>query len=111
MADEQIPQATPQPAPAPLSFLEKFNAPLEILLSQYKVFFIIFGVVILIIKFHSILIDLIVSSSKKTVDNATKQDNSLKIEENRANDQANQLKEEAKDLGQNKPKVDENWNK
>lgn len=55
--------------------------------------------------------DLLVSSSREAVKDAQKQDAALKAEENKANDQANQLRKEAEDLSKNKEKVDEDWYK
>ena len=93
------------------SFLEKFNLPFSTLWNQYKVFFILCGVFVLIFKFREIIIDLLVSSSRKTVQDAVKQDQALKKEENAANDQANKLRDQANQLDDNKPVIDEDWNK
>lgn len=102
MADEQ---------PQQHSFLEKFNLPFSTLWDQYKLFLIGFGILILIFKFRSLIIDLLVSDSRKVVSDTVKQDAALKKEENVANDQANQLRKQAEDLGKNKSSVDEDWNK
>lgn len=107
MADEQ----TPVPAPVEHSFLEKFNLPWNVLWEQYKVFFILCGILVLIFKFRETIIELLVASSHKTVNDATKQDAKLKGEEQAANDQANQLRKESDALSQDKPVIDENWNK
>ena len=109
MADEQTPN--PPQAPAPLSFLEKFNLPLSTLWNEYRLFFIGFGILILIFKFRETIIDLLVSSSRKTVSDATKEDAKLKAEETQANDQANQLRDQANKLDDVKPVIDEDWNK
>lgn len=101
MADEQ----------QELSFLQKFNAPLSTLWNQYRGFLIIFGILILIVKFRSAIIDLLISDSRKIVSDTVKQDAQLKVEENQANDQANQLRREADQLGKNKAVIDEDWNK
>lgn len=93
------------------SFLEKFNLPFSTLWAQYKVFFFVCGLLVLIFKFREVIIDMLVSSAHKTVSDATKQDAALKLEENKANDQANELRKEANSLPQNKPVVDEDWNK
>lgn len=93
------------------TFLEKFNLPFSTLWAQYKVFFILCGVLVLIFKFREVIIDLLVSSSRKTVQDAVKQDQVLRGEEKQANDQANQLRKEASDLAANKPVIDEDWNK
>lgn len=116
--DQQTPQITPIPAtvevPAvqvPLSFLDKLNAPVSTLWSEYKGFLIIFGILVLIIKFREAIIQLLVASSRQAVTDATKQDTQLKSEENQANDQANQLRQDAEQLSQNKPEVTADWNK
>jgi len=93
------------------SFLEKLNMPLSQLWSQYRLFLIGFGVLILIFKFREVIIDLLVSSARKTVDEAQKQDTQLRQDETKANTQANDLRQQAEDLGKNKPKVDEDWHK
>lgn len=93
------------------SFIEKFNSPLSTLWDNHKAFLIIFGIIILIFKFRGVIMDLLVSSSREAVKDAQKQDAALKAEENKANDQANQLRKEAEDLSKNKEKVDEDWYK
>lgn len=93
------------------TFLEKFSLPLSTLWEQYRVFLIIFGLLVLTWKFREVIIDLLVTSSRKTVSDAQKQDTTLKNEEKQINDQANILRKEAEDLSKNKPNVDEDWNK
>lgn len=93
------------------SFLEKFNLPFSTLWSQYKGFLIAFGILILIFKFREVIIDLLVGSARKTVQDATKQDQVLRGEEKAANDQANELRKQASDVAANKPVIDEDWNK
>lgn len=110
MADEQVPTPA-SPQPAPLTFLEKLQAPADLLWSQYKVFFIVFGVLILIYKFRELFISLLVADSKAEVQKDLKKDEQLLAKENRTNDEANQLRQQAEDLAKNKPAVDENWNK
>jgi cell division protein FtsB len=92
------------------TFLEKFNMPAKQLWANYKVFFIVFGILILIYKFREVIISLLVSSSRRAMDDARKQDANLKSEENALNNQANQLRDEANSLDNSKPKVDEDWN-
>lgn len=94
-----------------LSFTDKFKSPLGTLWDNHKVFLIIFGLGILIWKFREVIIDLLVSSSREAVKDAQKQDQTLKGEEKAANDQANQLRNEAAALDDNKPVIDEDWNK
>jgi hypothetical protein len=93
------------------SFLQKFNLPVSTLWSQYKVFFILCGVLVLIWKCRELIIDLLVSSSREAVKDAQKQDQTLRGEEKAANDQANQLRKEADALDDKKPVIDEDWNK
>ena len=93
------------------SFIEKLQMEPAALWKSYKVFFIVFGLLILVIKFRETIIDILVSSSKVTLDNTQKQDTQLKADENKTNSQANKLVDYAKKLGDNKPKVDEDWNK
>lgn len=90
---------------------DKLNTDVKTLWANNKLFLIIFGVLILIIKFRTVIIDILVSNSKEILEDAKKQDTQLKSEENKANDQANQLVKESKDLSKNKPKIDEDWNK
>lgn len=117
MADE-TPQTPVPPAPvvAPVvpvehSFLEKFSLPWSVLWDQYKLFFIVCGILVLIFKFREGIIDLLVSSAHHTMDDATKQDTQLKAEEKQANDQADALRKQAADLATAKPVIDEDWNK
>ena len=93
------------------SFLDKFSLPFGTLWDKYKVFLIIFGIFILIWKFRSLIIDLLVSDVHTTMDKAQKQDATLRQEEKEANDQANKLRQEADALSKDKPEVDEDWHK
>lgn len=76
-----------------------------------KGFVILFGVVILAIKFHSILIDLIVSNSKAIFDSTKKTSDVLQKKEDDANAQANHLVENAKKLPESEVPIDDDWNK
>jgi len=91
------------------SFVDKFSMPLGTLWDKYKIFLFIFGVFILIWKFRSLIIDLLVSDVHTTMDKAEKTDAKLRQEEQVANDQADQLRQEAEALGKDKEKIDENW--
>lgn len=93
------------------TFLQKFKTPLGTLWDNHKVFLIIFGLGILIFKFREVIIDLLVSSARKTVNEAQEKDTVLKAEQDQANDQADQLRKEAEALSKNKPTVDEDWHK
>lgn len=93
------------------SFIDKFKSPISTLWDNHRTFLIIFGIAILIFKFREVIIDLLVSSARKTVSEAKEKDSVLKSEQNQANDQADQLRREAEALSKDKPKVDEDWNK
>lgn len=93
------------------SFLDKFKSPIGTLWDKHRVFLIIFGLAILIFKFREVIIDLLVSSARKTVNEAQEKDAKLKSEQDQANDQANQLRKEAEAISKTKPEVDEDWHK
>lgn len=79
--------------------------------NQNKLYFFIFGAIILVIKFRDILISILVNSGKREVESAKKEDQQLSAEAKKANDDANKLVDDSKKLGENKPPVDEDWNK
>lgn len=93
------------------SFLEKLNMPVKSLWENYRVFLLIFGIIILIIKFRDVFAQILVFLAKRSLENTEKQDIQLKSEQNQANSQANELIKEANDLSNNKHKVDEDWYK
>jgi anionic cell wall polymer biosynthesis LytR-Cps2A-Psr (LCP) family protein len=89
----------------------KINQPLADIWEKDKVFFIIFGLVILVAKFRGVLIDLIVGQAKKTVDSAQKEDEKLSKEEKSDSDQADALVAKSDELPKEEPKVTEDWYK
>ncbi len=93
------------------TFLEKFNLPFSVLWDKYKIFFIFCGLLVLVFKFRENLLDFLVASAHKTVNDATKKSEVLKQEEKQANDKSEDLRKQATDLGKNKPTIDEDWNK
>lgn len=93
------------------SFVDKFSLPFGTLWDKYKIFLFIFGVFILIWKFRSLIIDLLVSDVHSTMDKAKKEDATLRQEEKEANDQANKLRQEVDALSKDKPEVNEDWHK
>lgn len=93
------------------TFLEKMKMSPSQLWDKHKWFLIIFGLLMLAIKFQDVIFDLLVKNSRKTMDEAVKKSNTLQNEQNQANSQANQLVKEAQQLGENKTKVDEDWHK
>lgn len=68
-------------------------------------------VVILTIKFRDLVINLIVGNAKKLFNNTQKQSQVLQTQENKDNQQANALVQEAENLSDTEKLVDENWNK
>jgi hypothetical protein len=121
MSDPVIPTPV-TPATPPTSSIDKIkaalntiwatlNADIKSLWNNNKIFVIAFGVLIVLAKGTSWLINFYVNLSKAEVDNATKQDAALKSQEDAANSQANALVNQANNLpSQNKP-VDANWDK
>lgn len=93
------------------AFWALLNTDARTLWANNKIFFIVFGLLILIIKFRSVIIDLLVSDSKQLLADTQKKDQQLKSEEDKTNSQANQLVSDANKLDQNKPTVGEDWNK
>ena len=93
------------------SFFAKFKMSLTDLWTNNKIFVIIFGLLIVVFKFRSVLIDLIVAGGKKQVEEATAKDAVLAKEESAANDQANALVQKAaNEPGKDEPVTDD-WNK
>jgi hypothetical protein len=79
--------------------------------NKNKILFFIIIPLILLAKFRDLIIDFLVASGKRLMDNARKQDQQLRNEANSANNQANQLIANADKKDDNKPLVDEDWHK
>lgn len=92
------------------AFWAKLNSDIADLWEKDKLFLIIFGVLILVIKFRSILIDLIISNSKTIFNDAKKEDANLKQQEDQANQAADQLVKHAEEIGKNEGTVTDDWN-
>lgn len=76
--------------------------------------FLFLGLLALLLaaKFRDILTSLIVGAAKSTTQNAEQKNEKLVIQENVANNEANDLVKDAKtEETKPKPEVDENWNK
>lgn len=84
---------------------------LKDLWEKNKLFFLILIPIIVLIKFRDVFINLLVKGAKREVDQTQQQDATLAKKEDQANAQANQLVQDANQLGENKPTVDENWYK
>ena len=94
------------------SFYEKITGSVKYLWENDKIFLIVFGVIILIAKFSSVIIEFLAFQSKQAVDDAVKQDEKLKAQEDAHKALANALVKQANELpSQQKPVTDENWDK
>jgi hypothetical protein len=76
-----------------------------------KLLILIIIPLILLAKFRDLIIDILVSSSKKLVEKTTKDSAELKQEQDAANNEANQIIADADKKSENKPKVDKDWHK
>jgi len=77
------------------AFWTKLNTDLADLWKTEKWFVILFGTIMLIIKFRQAIISAIVFSSKLLFESTEKKSDELQQDENKANDQANQLVDDA----------------
>ena len=92
-------------------FYARLTADLKFMLSNDRIFLVIFGVLILVIKGASVMANILIFKSKAEVAVANKENAVLQAQENAANNQANALIKDANALpGQEKP-VDGNWDK
>jgi hypothetical protein len=89
----------------------KAVAKLKEVWEKNKLLILIIIPLLLLAKFRDVIIDILVSSSKKLVDKTEKKDVALKKEQDRANDEANRIIAEADRKSENKPEVDEDWHK
>lgn len=92
-----------------LTFAQRLQQDLQTLWDHDKFFLLLFGILIITIKFGNVFMDFIASKSKKEVELATAEDSVLKTQENAANAQANDLVKQAQQLGQEKPVTNEDW--
>lgn len=76
-----------------------------------KGFFILFGALILTIKFRQILMNLIIGNAKALFNSAQKQSNQDQTKENQANTQANALEQQAEQLPSQEQPITPDWNK
>src|ERR1035437_2398125 len=93
------------------AFLLKLNTGAKELWEKDKVFVIVFGLLILIVKFKDVLISLLVASAKRTVEDAQKKDATLATQESQANTQADALVQKAKDEASKETPVGTDWHK
>lgn len=93
------------------NFWALLNQDLKTLWVNNRIFLIICSALILVIKFRSILISILLKDSKDLLDNAKATDAQLKKQETDANAKANDLIAQANELPKSEQPVDENWNK
>lgn len=95
------------------AFWSKIESDAAELWAKDKVFFIAFIGLIAVAKFRDVLIQLIVGSAKRLVDDTQKKSDALSGEETKANDQANALVKDAeqKAADAQATTVDEDWYK
>ena len=73
---------------------------------------VLFGTIIVILKFRNILINFLIKNAKQVYNNAQKQNQSEILKEDRDNKQADQLVQETKDLQQQETQpVADDWYK
>lgn len=84
---------------------------LSTLWANNKFYIIGFGLIILFFKYRDLLINILVKSGQREVNSADKQDAILQTDENKDNQQANILVQNANTLAnQNNEEQDPNWN-
>jgi hypothetical protein len=88
----------------------KLNTDLRELWAKDKVFVILFGVILAIIKFRQGLIGLAVWSGKSLFNSTTTTTSNIQQQENQANNQANQLVDDANKLPSTETPVSDDWN-
>jgi hypothetical protein len=89
----------------------KLNTNISELWSDSKVFVIIFGVLIVILKFRSILVNFIVLGAKSIFNQASQQSSADQNQESKDNNNANDLINQANILPDNQPPVTPDWYK
>jgi hypothetical protein len=93
------------------AFWTKVNSEVSDLWEKDKNFVLLFGVIILGVKFRQILISLIISSSKALFNSTEKKSNALDQKEVDDNADAEKLIQEAKQLPNDETPVTDDWNK
>ena len=93
------------------SLWDRMNQSLGDLWAKDKAFLFLFGVIILIVKFRSILIDILVKSGKEEADKAKQENDKLLQQENQASTEADKLVEQAKNEPSKQQPVTDDWYK
>lgn len=92
-------------------FWNKLNSSITDLWKNNKIFLFVFGILIFIIKFRSIIIDLLISNSKKIVEETKKTDENLKNSEENYKKESEYFVDKAKKISEEKVEVKEDWYK
>jgi hypothetical protein len=93
------------------AFWAKINSSVADLWAKDKLFLILFGVLIVIVKFRDVFLSILINSAKRLFDNAQKKDAALSQEETADKTKANQLVQDAKDAPSKQKPVDADWYK
>lgn len=91
------------------SFGDKLQMDFKDLWNNHKVFFVVFGLLVLIVKFREVLINILISSAKKTMEEAKKEDANLSSQENQAKADADALVKKAQEEPSKEQPVDADW--
>jgi hypothetical protein len=92
-------------------FWTRLQADLKFMWDNDRIFLVIFGVLVLILKGSQMMISFLAFKSKVQVAVASKEDSVLKAQETADENQANDLEAKAAALPSQQPPVDENWDK
>lgn len=89
----------------------RLTADLGSLWEKDRIFLFVFGVIIVLAKGASFMVDYYANKSKKEMDAATKENAVLQAQENADDKQADSLIQQADALPGKETKVDENWDR
>lgn len=92
-------------------FWAKLNSSFSDLWANNKLFLLVFGVLIVIVKFRQVLIGIIVAGSKRLLESTANKDSRLAMEEEEAKRKADELVKKAQEEPNQEKPVDENWHK
>jgi hypothetical protein len=92
------------------AFWAKLNTDVSELWNNSKIFVVIFGIIIVILKFRNVFMDLIVANAKDIFKDASQQGSELQDQENQNNQEADQLISDANEIGKDQPPISPDWN-
>ena len=91
------------------SFISRLDQPIIDLWNNDRVFLLIFGLIIVIVKFRGLLISFIVAASQAMIKKDDTINTILVNQENQDNNEANQDVQQANNLPNQEPPVDPDW--